>query len=550
MLRRSNWTEEGISDHLVSILLDEKKGGHEQQGKKSFATTIPTSLYVDTVAAFLHFDQPLPNMLYVVGGRSQDKGPLDTVEMFDTWHGKWTTDAPPMSTRRAGCAATALPDGRLCVVGGYDENGIVKGVLTSCECFDPDKQVWSPMTGLRRARWGHGCVALRGKIYVIGGCSLRPGAAPSEASMETLRSCEAYDPIRDIWEPIEDLQIARAGFRVVSLGGRYLAAVGGCDDVFGRAEMLPTVELYDTVTKKWSLLDMRLRTPRTTAAVVALDPKTIMVVGGAPGLNSAEIYSVEEPDPNQKKDKDPRTTPENTVGHEGPAAQLIGADSTAPQDESAFAHPFGDLLPRNAAGAPTERNGDDQLCRQNNGFGGGRVGSGSPSSSGSSSTAGMTGPNISTIREIADITEGRMGCQAVTLWLPKAAVGAGPGGCASTPPLQDVRASGDCGWPGLFHQAPEHQPTTQDSSPPVLSYPVCTSRCVVVVGGENGDEERDEPGNDDNPMPRPMRQFSSALVFDTEAGDWRDERLMPPMPTPRTAMAVCVAPGRVRGFAR
>ncbi|CAK0881824.1 unnamed protein product, partial [Prorocentrum cordatum] len=86
--------------------------------------------------------------------------PLDTVDMFDTWHGQWVT-CPSMLTRRAGCAAAVLPDGRLLVTGGYDQQGIVEGLLCSCEVFDPASQVWSKSpASLQRARWGHGCAVL------------------------------------------------------------------------------------------------------------------------------------------------------------------------------------------------------------------------------------------------------------------------------------------------------------------------------------------------------------------------------------------------------
>jgi hypothetical protein len=60
-----------------------------------------------------------------------------------------------------------------------------------------------------------------------------------------------------------------------------------------------------------------------------------------------------------------------------------------------------------------------------------------------------------------------------------------------------------------------------------------------VVGGEHGDEDWET-----NPV---IRQFSSVLVFDIESGTWRSEQDFPPIPTPRTAMALCIAPGRVAG---
>merc|ERR1719454_903394 len=81
---------------------------------------LPPALYSEHVAPFLRFESPLPNMLYAIGGRNRRKGPVDTVEMFETWHGRWV-QCPPMPRRRAGSAAASLPDGRLLVIGGYDE---------------------------------------------------------------------------------------------------------------------------------------------------------------------------------------------------------------------------------------------------------------------------------------------------------------------------------------------------------------------------------------------------------------------------------------------
>jgi N-acetylneuraminic acid mutarotase len=303
------------------------------------------------------------------------------------------------------------------VVGGYDENGIVKGLLASCEVFDPYLQRWTPsLAPLLRARWGHGCASLGGRIHVVGGCSLRPGAPPREAFMETLRSCEVYDPVLNRWEPFADLHRARAGARVVTLGGRYLVAVGGCDDVFGRAEMLPTVELYDPAVGHWVLLETQLSTPRTTAAVAALDDRRVLVVGGAPSLSSSEVYGVQFP-----------------------------CD-------------------------PAEDNKQDEDV-------------------------------VLSTPEVSDMAEGRMGCQAAALWLPSAS-------STST-------ASG--------------------------GYPLCDTRTVVVVGGENGDEEDWDYGQTF------VRQFNSVLVYDAEMDSWRESTPIPPMPTPRTTTALCVGFGRIDG---
>jgi len=276
----------------------------------------PPALYCEHVAPFLRFEAPLPNMLYAFGGRNRRRGPVDTVEMLDTWHGSWVP-CPPMPTRRAGSAAAALPDGRIIVVGGYNERGIVDGLLDSCDVYNPFQECWEKggAAPLRRARWGHGCASLGGRIYAIGGCSLQIDARPQEAFMETLRSCEAYDPSRDVWEPCSPLHVPRSGARVIVLGDQHLAAVGGCDDVFGRAETQATIEVYSAATRAWALLRTHLEIPRTSAAVAAIDGHCFFVAGGAPSQASVEVCRVPLPSDGE--------TPEEVKGCEGQQDMVV-----------------------------------------------------------------------------------------------------------------------------------------------------------------------------------------------------------------------------------
>lgn len=295
----SCWADRGACSALCALILDDRRYSIPAEGEQSCRNRrrpLPPALYAEIVAPFLRFDAPLPNMLYAFGGRNQRRGPLNTVEMFDTWHGHWVP-CPAMPTRRAGSAASLLPDGRFIVVGGYNERGIAEGLLATCDIYDPYKGCWEEdgAKPLSRARWGHGCAPLGGKVYVVGGCSLQPNAQPQEASMETLKCCEVYDPEKNRWSACAPLQIPRSGSRVVALDGIYLAAIGGCDDVFGRAETQATVEIFDVRTGHWSLLNGELAQPRTTAAAAAIDGRRLLVVGGAPSLSSAEVYRVELP---------------------------------------------------------------------------------------------------------------------------------------------------------------------------------------------------------------------------------------------------------------
>jgi hypothetical protein len=189
-----------------------------------------------------------------------------------------------------------------------------------------------------------------------------------------------------------------------------LAAVGGCDDVFGRAETQPTVELYDSQAGYWFLLGQHLQHARTTAGVVAVDGRRLLIVGGAPALSSAEFFRISPP------------------------------------------------------GEALTHSGHDTGCQPEQG---------------------------ATPEEIADMVEGRMGCQAALLSLPP--VGA--------------------------------------------TYPVSISRCVAIIGGERCSDASSE-------WARP-KQFSNVPVYDLASGSWRQDSVIPPMSTERTAVALCVASGHL-----
>ena len=104
---------------------------------------------------------------------------------------------------------------------------------------------------------------------------------------------------------------------------------------------------------------------------------------------------------------------------------------------------------------------------------------------------------------IQELAEGRQGCQAVTMMLP----------------------------------APGHD------------FPLCTRKCVVVVGGVK--VETRQTRRQDRQQRRDRHDVktdtcSSVLIYDVKKDTWGDHAI-PPLPTPRTAMALCVAPGKVSG---
>lgn len=106
----------------------------------------------------------------------------------------------------------------------------------------PRSESWQSQTadGSITARYSHTATALPdGRVLVVGGY-------PAQASLGTgrssaLSSVEIFDPVQRNWRPVASMQSARAGHAAISLGDGRVAVLGGY------AEMaLATVEIYDS----------------------------------------------------------------------------------------------------------------------------------------------------------------------------------------------------------------------------------------------------------------------------------------------------------------
>jgi N-acetylneuraminic acid mutarotase len=139
-------------------------------------------------------------------------------------------------TGRLGHAAVVL-GGALYVLGGEDEDDI----LASVERYDPDQDTWVYVTPMTTVRNGVAAAVLDGRIIAVGGTREGPH------DINTLRSCESYDPVADKWEALPDMATARCGPAVTVLGGR-LWVTGGYR---GGQHDLTTVEVFDPATNAW-----------------------------------------------------------------------------------------------------------------------------------------------------------------------------------------------------------------------------------------------------------------------------------------------------------
>ena len=146
------------------------------------------------------------------------------------------------------------------VVGGIGEGG----ALGTAELYDPQNASWKQLASMTGPRQEHGCVALKGKLYAVGGVG--------DAS-EFLGTAEVYDPQTDGWQPLAEMSTARCGFGLAAVGGKVYA-LGGWSD----SSTLESVEAYDPQLSTWALV-ASMSVQRMDHASVVLDGK-ICTMGG------------------------------------------------------------------------------------------------------------------------------------------------------------------------------------------------------------------------------------------------------------------------------
>ena len=105
---------------------------------------------------------------YVIGGYQKRNSSTNSCIQFDTKNNKWN-EVSRMSEPRVSAACTVF-QGRVVVSGGFDvQNGNFEIDFHTVEMYDHTSNSWSYMPQMNEARSFHGSVAIRNKIFVVGG---------------------------------------------------------------------------------------------------------------------------------------------------------------------------------------------------------------------------------------------------------------------------------------------------------------------------------------------------------------------------------------------
>lgn len=203
----------------------------------------------------------------VVGGFAQ-KGSAQGAEAFVPGSGRFLP-LGPMVIKRHSHTATLLPDGRVLIAGGYGESTTTLG---GAELFDPATDTFAPTGSLLQPRAGHVAVLLdNGKVLVAGGLG---------AGWNFLSSAELYDPVSGRFLAAGMMTAARESHVAVLLpDGRVLIA-GGHRGRRQRLTIQASAEIYDPATGTFSRVgDMGVRRHKHDA--VLLPDGQVLVTGGS-----------------------------------------------------------------------------------------------------------------------------------------------------------------------------------------------------------------------------------------------------------------------------
>ena len=263
------WTAFGTATLLIALLLGASNQYlvHFQKPYSFEAKSEPTVEIIDT-AIVLDVDSK-PDVRNQVGraaptGKNSSAG-LQAPEtslvsdaqgnslMLSTLQWPQKADMP---TARS-CFSTSVVDAKIFAIGGRvllerDEFGDTE--LSTVEMYDPETDTWERKANMPTARSGVSVSVVDGKIYAIGGETIKKIAYHKSWTNETkkLPTVEMYDPVTDTWTQKADMPTPRKTKTCVVDGKIYAIGGSGFDLTSNNHWQLATVEVYDPTTDAWA----------------------------------------------------------------------------------------------------------------------------------------------------------------------------------------------------------------------------------------------------------------------------------------------------------
>jgi N-acetylneuraminic acid mutarotase len=225
--------------------------------------------------------------IYLFGGNpsGDQTAPPGLVQEYDPAVNHWTPKKNmPVATHHLAAVAYG---GKIYLFGGAIQQragGPNQFPVANTWEYDPAADSWKALSPMPTPRMAAVASEVDGKIYVLGGASVHPGAKITSLGPKvphrSLNTNEVYDPATNKWEgrmamptPRNQAAVGVVAGKIFVIGGRLASAyvsAGSNTDV---------VESYDPATNTWGAAGLRMPTARSGMGYATYGSR-ILVAGG------------------------------------------------------------------------------------------------------------------------------------------------------------------------------------------------------------------------------------------------------------------------------
>ena len=206
---------------------------------------------------------------------------FNSCEIFDPGSGKFS-ETGSMNISRCGHTATLLPNGKVLVTGGWNENG----ENASTELYDPVTEKFTLSGDMISTRAGMTATLLSdGKVLIAGGWIRKD---------QPQLTAELFDPSTGKFTPAGNMITGRAGHTATMLNNGKILFTGGASEL---EKITQTAEIYDPENRSFQLTSP-MNFPRYKHASILMSDGNVLVAGGSDNrdwkgkYSSAEIYDI------------------------------------------------------------------------------------------------------------------------------------------------------------------------------------------------------------------------------------------------------------------
>ncbi|XP_077294651.1 uncharacterized protein LOC143917117 [Arctopsyche grandis] len=183
--------------------------------------------------------------VYAIGGYNVARGPLSSMERWNSNSMKWNSVAQLLMAVHNHSAS--IIDAKIYVTGGRASSNNKKNEISigTLQVYSVDSNSWFYGASMIRARQRHSSIAMNGKLYVGGGIDWQ--------IKTNLNSVESYDPNTNLWTDFCTLPIPAYGISLCFFQNKLLS-MGGSDGV----KVFSNVWEYDEKSKNWIALQKQM----------------------------------------------------------------------------------------------------------------------------------------------------------------------------------------------------------------------------------------------------------------------------------------------------